>query len=262
MKPWWLWPVLALLLAGLSGCQQGGVRPSGGDSTGELGTLKGPSPADVYVNLAAEYLRDRQYSEALKNAKKATLVDPDSANAFTALGLVYQQIGEDAQADRAFRRALGNDGRNPYALNAYGSFLCAQRQYAEADEMFQRAVTNPLYQTPWVALSNAGICADDGGDPAQAEVYLRRALEQNPRFAPALLRMVDVSLQRDNPLSARAYLPRYEAVAEHSAESLWLGIQTERRLGDRDQVASYALLLRARFPDSQQVRLLNESGAP
>lgn len=262
-RSWWLWPAVALLvLHGLTGCRQASVRPAGEDSTGQLGTLKAPSPADVYVNLAIEYLRERQYSEALKNAKKATLIDPGSSNAYTVLGIVYQQIGEGAQADRAFRRALDIDRRNPYALNAYGSYLCAEGEYAEADQLYRRAVDNPLYETPWVALTNAGICVDDGGDPAKAETYLREALQSNRRYAPALLRMVKVSLERDNPLSARAYLQRYQEVAEHTAESLWLGIQAERLLGDRDQVASYALLLRARFPDSQQVKQLNESGAP
>jgi type IV pilus assembly protein PilF len=37
---------------------------------------------------------------------------------------------------------------------------------------------------------------------------------------------------------------------------LWLGVRIERRLGDRNSEASYALQLRNRFPDSREARAL------
>ena len=55
---------------------------------------------------------------------------------------------------------------------------------------------------------------------------------------------------------ARAYLQRYAEVAQHTAESLWLGVRTENQLGDKDQMASYGLKLRAKFPDSEQAKYL------
>ncbi len=252
--------VPVLCWGALAGCQPGAVRPdAGADATGELGTLKTASPADVYIELADAYMKERNYAEALKNAKKATRADPGNSNSFNVLGIVYQQLGERAQAERAYQRAIQLDPRDPYALNAYGAFLCVDKRYAEADGLFARAVQNPLYQTPWMALTNAGICAHDAGELAKGEAYLRQALQVNKRFGPALLRMARISLEADNALSARAYLQRYAEVAPHNAESLWLGIQTERILGDRDQAASYSLLLRSRFPDSEQVQLLNAS---
>ena len=246
----------------LGGCAQNIARPDGGDALGELGQSKRNSPADVYVQLAVGYMRQGQLGEALKNAKKAVRVDPNRSSAQNVLGLIYQRLGEDALAEKAFQRALKLDAHDPYVLNAYGSFLCGKRRFEEADAMFQRAVENPLYSTPEIALTNAGICAQSAGAAAQAETNLRRALQVNKRFAPALLGMVNISLVRDNPLSARAYLQRYEEVAAHTAESLWLGIRAEEVLGDRDQVASYVLQLRSQFPDSEQVQLLRESRLP
>jgi len=96
----------------------------------------------------------------------------------------------------------------------------------------------------------------------QAETYYRQALRHNKAFAPALLRMASISFEKGNSLSARAYLQRFAEVQDHTAESLWLGIRTETLLGDRDQAASYGLLLRSRYPDSRQVQLLNESRTP
>jgi type IV pilus assembly protein PilF len=250
---------------GLAGCAgTGGMRlDEGGDATGELGQIKPVSnPADVYIQLAVEYLRNNTYSVALQNAKKAVIVSPDYATAHNVLGVVYQRIGEREQAEKHFRKAVALDPRDPFALNAYGGFLCAGKRFDEADAMFRRALENPLYQTPWVALTNAGMCAAQAGRRDQAEAYLRKGLQANGKFAPALLKMADISYEQGNMLSARAYLQRYAEVAEPTAESLWLGIRAERALGDRDQEASYSLLLRARYPDSNEVQLLNESRTP
>lgn len=252
--------VVIALFAG--GCAQTGVKPDGVDTLGALGRLDRNSPADVYVQLAVEYMRERQFGEALKNAKKAVIVDPKRSSAHNVLGLIYQRLGESTLAEKAFQEAIRLDPRDPYALNAYGSFLCNDQRFKEADTMFQRAVENPLYSTPAVALTNAGLCAQNAGDLARAEANLRRALRANKRFAPALLAMANITLERDNPLSARAYVQRYAEVAAHTPESLWLGIRAEDALGDRDQAARYATHLQSRFPDSEQVQLLKESRSP
>jgi type IV pilus assembly protein PilF len=243
----------------LSGCQSNSVRTEsrGGDNTGELGSpVKRVSPANVYVELGTAYLAEDNLGEAFKNARKAVLVDDDLASAHNLLGVVHQRLGQRAKAGEHFRRAVKLDPRNPYALNALGSFLCGEEQYEEADGYFQRALENPLYPTPWIASHNAGQCAERAGQLSSAEDHYRRALRSNPRFAPSLLRMAQLSFDTDNYLSARAYLQRYAQVARHTAESLWLGLRTERQLGDKDQVASYRLKLRANFPDSEQAKFL------
>ena len=73
-----------ILMAGLlTGCQQGPVRPDAGEgATGNLGSpLAGPSPADVYIDLSAAYLRENRLTDAFENAKKAVMVDSRSSNA-------------------------------------------------------------------------------------------------------------------------------------------------------------------------------------
>lgn len=256
----WLRAAMVLLIAGLlAACNASGVRDQSGDDTGDLGALGQDSASDIYIDLAAAYLRNGQLGEALKNAKKAILIDPRSSNAHNTLGLIYQQLGQFDAAGVHLHKAVEYEPRNPYALNALGSFLCARGEYDEADSLFNRALQNPLYPTPWIALSNAGLCAEQSGRMAVAEGYFRKALQRNATFAPALLRMAQISYDGQNYLSARAYLQRHSQIAPHTAVSLWLGVQTETQLGDMDQVASYALLLRANFPDSEQVQLLNRA---
>jgi type IV pilus assembly protein PilF len=247
----------------LAGCQQQGLKGEG--STGQLGEVQGQQQsqvnelANVYVELAAEYLRQGQLAPALQNARKGVMVAPKNPGAQNMLGLVHQQLGETELAERHFREAVSLDPQDPYANNAFGQFLCAQERYDEAQRYFDAALANPLNPEPWVPLANAGVCAYEQGKLDEAESYLRKALRANPRLAPALVRMAEISYSKGNYLSARAYLQRYLEVAPHTAETLWLGIRTERQLGDMDQVASYELMLRSKFPDSEPLRYLEES---
>ncbi len=245
------WLTVLLLTFVLSGCGNDLVREN--DDTGQLGAAqKRESPADTYVQLAAEYLRLGNLATALTKAKKAVAADPGNANAWLVLGLVYERLGEVDKALAAYRKGVGADGRNPYVLNAYGTLLCKQKEYEESLDAFERALKNPLYDTPWVALTNAGHCALQAGDQLKAEKYLLRALQANPEFAPALAQMAQISYDQGKYLSARAYIQRFREVARPTAPILYLSILTERKLGDLDQARSDELLLKAEYPDSEE----------
>ena len=252
---------IVLLAFGLSGCQGTGIRPGGmgGDTTGSLGQAKKTGSGDVYVRLAVAYMQQGQLGAALQNAKKGAALDSNNGEAHNVLAIIYSRLGETALADKHFRRAKSLQPKNSYTLNAYGSFLCGQKKYKEADVQFKAALKNPLYKTPEVALTNAGICARQHKDLDLAEAYLRRALQHNKRFPIALLQMSKISYETGDNQSAREFLNRYHRVAKPTAESLWLGIQIEQKMGDRDAVASYSMQLKGNFPDSTEVKLLKDS---
>ncbi len=257
-----LW-IAALLLLLLAGCQQGTVRndpmalepETGGFSQSTSNTGAG----DIYVKLAIAYLNEGQIEVALRKAQKAQQVEPGNPDADNVLGIIYERLGQYDLAERHFRQGVARQPSNSYLHNAYGSFLCNRGRFDEALKQFQLAVGNPLYNTPEVALANAGICAARKSDLKLAEQYLRQALQRNPRFPIALRQMAKVSYERGEYLSARAYLQRYLEVGRHTPATLWLGIQTERKLGDQDALASYSLLLRNNFPDSREAQLLRET---
>ncbi|PUE00444.1 MAG: type IV pilus biogenesis/stability protein PilW [Candidatus Sedimenticola endophacoides] len=257
--------VIAVVLLLLGGCQSTPSRPGGGvvdleDSTGEMGeAVQRTGAGDIYVRLAVAYLNEGRLDVALQKAKTALQVEPGNAEAHNVVALIYGRLGEKGLAERHYREGLNIRPRNSYLRNAYGTFLCQEGRFDEADQQFSQALENPLYQTPEVALSNAGICARRIPDDSRAERYLRRALEANPRFAPALIQMGQLSYDNGDHLMARGYLQRYQAVAQATAASLWLGIRTERELGDRNAVASYSMALRNNYPDSREAQLLRES---
>ena len=253
----------AVLVSGalLAGCSGGMSRPDMEDNTGNMGRENpaNSGAGEVYAQLAVAYLRNGQTAIALQQAKKSLEVEPGNASGHNIIAVIYTRLREYKLAEHHFLEGLDAQPKNSYLRNAYGTFLCDRQRYKEAGEQFRLALENPLNQSPEVALTNAGICERLSGDQTKAEEYLAQALRANPIFPMALLEMAEIKLRKEEYLSARAYLQRYLEVANHTPASLWIGIRTERMLGDQDAVASYALNLRNNFPDSRENLLLIES---
>jgi len=245
--------ILALFIT-LTACNQIGpskqnIRAS--QTTNEI------SAANLQLGIA--YMNRGAYENALKNLEKALQADPGYSPTYNVLGLLYQQLGDLKKAEENFKRSLSLNSNNSSTLNNYGNFLCHQNRLEKAEKIFLRAAENPLYESPEIAITNAGLCLYNNQNKNDAEKYFRQALQLNPRVPQALISMCEISYNTQNYLSARAYLQRYQEVTRHTAKSLWLGIQIEEELGDKDAVSSYALLLKNSFPDSEQATKLHDS---
>lgn len=222
-------------------------------------TVKSNDVAQANLNLGIEYLKRGQYEDALEKLLKAKDADPQYSPTYNGLGLLFQTMGDRAQAEEYYRKALKLNPNDSSTMNNYGRLLCEQRRYTEAEETFLKAANNPLYKTPELAITNAGLCAVSEGNSISAERYFRQALELNKNIPQALLEMADISFQQEEHLAARGYFQRFEAISRHSPKSLWLGIQIERVLKDKNAVASYELLLNNQFPDSAEAELMRRS---
>lgn len=217
--------------------------------------------AEANVALAVEYMRQGRYQDALIKLEKAKAVEPRYAATYSMLGLLYQQLGQVKPAEANYLKSIQLDEGNPEYLNNYGQFLCRQSRFAEAEATFVEAAGNPLYLTPEVAYANAGACAwADKRDPVKARRFFSEALERDPSLPTALIAMSEIEYAGGDYAAADHYYRRYHADGGHTARSLWLGIRIKQRTGDADARASYALLLRQRFPDSDEARLLNRPG--
>ncbi|NIR61601.1 MAG: type IV pilus biogenesis/stability protein PilW [Gammaproteobacteria bacterium] len=218
-------------------------------------------PAMINAQLGIAYMREGKNELALGKFNKALDADPDLIDAHMGVAVLYERLGQEGKAERHYRRAVElapKTPKNATARNNFGQFLCARGEVGRALEQFEAAVANPLYERPEIPHTNAGICARRDGKVEQAERHLRAALRANPRFDRALLEMADLSFEQGRHLPARGFFQRYAAVADHTPESLWLGIRIERALGDDDAVASYSLLLKRKFPDAEETRLLHD----
>ncbi len=243
-----LLPLAASVL--LTACTGGWIRDL--RMAGNPGTEGQERPGDLYVKLAAEYLRQGQPETARRKLDNALAVDPDHPQAHNLMALIYQRLGQNRLAERHFRTASGLQPEDPYVFNAYASFLCGRRRFAEARSWYEKALANPRYTTPWIAMTNLGTCAKYSGNANQAETYFRRALTTNPRFGSAIAALADLSYGRGRYRSARTYLDHYFKVAQPTPQVLLLAIRVERRLGARKRAATYAEMLRKSYPDSPE----------
>ncbi len=92
-----------------------------------------------------------------------------------------------------------------------------------------------------------------------AQANTREALRKNPRFTPALLNLAEISLLQRKIKVADAYYARYLKYGAHTPDSLWLGIQIKRFLGERATIDEYGLRLKRDFPQSRETLLYLES---
>jgi type IV pilus assembly protein PilF len=212
--------------------------------------------ARLRTELAAGYFERGTLSIALEEVRLATSADPTYGPAYNVAGLIYTALKEDRLAEQNFTQALRLDPQDSDANHNYGWFLCQRKREQEAIKYFLAAVRNPLYQTPERSYLNAALCARNIGDVAGAEAHLSEAVKLRPNFTPALYYLAEIVYGRGDYLAARQYLGRLARLVSPSPEVLWLGVRVERKLGDKNSEASYALQLRRNFPDSAQAQAL------
>lgn len=211
--------------------------------------------ARAHTDLGAVYFQQKQYEVALEEFTQATKIDPSFGLAFNGLGLVYSALGQDDIASANFKKAVEVDPNNSESHNNFGSFLCAKGHYDASIKEFLSAVKNPLYTTPAMAYTNAGICSMRKNDVTNAEVYLQKALEIEPLSNMAAYQLATLQFNRNDALAAKKTLQNV-MLGQPAPEMLWLAIQIERAVDDRDAEASYSLQLRRQYPESAQAKLL------
>jgi type IV pilus assembly protein PilF len=113
-----------------------------------------------------------------------------------------------------------------------------------------------LYSSPWRSYSAAGVCSLRNDNVKDAEEFFQRTLRMEPDEPVALLRLGEIRYRQGRMDEARTLVSRYNKVVTPSAESLWLALRIERRLGQRVAEQSYANQLRRRYPGSAEYQAL------
>lgn len=214
--------------------------------------------ARINTQLGMAYLQKGELDRAQEKLDKAVKQNPDYAEAHMVSAVLHERLEEPDKARAEYERAMDLSPKDPSLLNNYGRFLCEHGDYDRAIDYFQRAASNRLYKKPELALSNAGICAQRQDKLDRAEHFFLAALKRNSRFPVALFHMAQLRFKAEHYLSARGFYQRYLAVADQTPASLWLGVRIEHALGNDDAVASYSLLLRDKYPESEETKKLLE----
>lgn len=223
-------------------------------SAGEVGDAR--NRARIRTELAALYYGRGSMAVALEELRAAAAADPTYATTQSMFGLVYAELRENKLAQQHFELALKLAPNDPDINHNYGTFLCQTARESDSIKYFLQAIRNPLYPTPWRSYAAAGLCALRTDNLGDAEELTGRALRLEPNDPTALLVMGQVRYRQSRYEDARALVTRYNRLQEPTAESLWLALRVERRLGERLAENNYANQLRRRFPESREYQAL------
>jgi type IV pilus assembly protein PilF len=251
--------VLAVLAIALAGCESTPER--GGGPVTESLSMTGESTdarnrARIRAELAAAYYSRGSMAIALEELRLAAAADPTYPLTYSLFGLVYMELRENQLAQTNFERALRLSPTDPDINHNYGLFLCQTGRENESIKYFMQAVSNPLYPAPWRSYSAAGVCALRKNNMKQAEEYFLQALRQEPNDPGSLLQLGQIRYRQGGLDEARKLVGRYNKIVEPTAESLWLALRVERKLGERVAEASFANQLRRRFAASREYQQL------
>ncbi|MET0518477.1 MAG: type IV pilus biogenesis/stability protein PilW [Burkholderiaceae bacterium] len=257
--PLWSWAGLSLLSLLLAACAAppAANNPANGPRT-DSDQTDADRRAGVRMELAAGYFARGQYKTALDEIKQALLVKPEMREAINLRGLVYAAMGEQQLADENFRRALTLYPGDADTLHNYGWLLCQQQKWGAADEKFDQALAQSSYRAPARTWMIKGVCQARSNRMADAERSLARAFELDPGSPAVAVNLSEVLYRNQQLERALFYVRRVNGQQEQSnAQSLWLELRIEKRLGDGVRVSELGQQLRRRYPQSPELQALD-----
>lgn len=189
---------------------------------------------------------------AEKNIQQALAIDADSVDANNIAGLIYAKSNRPELANQHFRKALSKSPNDSSTLNNYGNFLCNSGSLNQAEQIFMRAATHSGNSNPEIAYTNAGLCAMRIPNQDQAAKYFKTALDFNENNSIALYQLAIINFSRKNGVPALERLRSYAKYAQHTPQTLKLGIEIGRLLKNKETEVNYFNLLQANFPSSEE----------
>jgi DNA-binding winged helix-turn-helix (wHTH) protein/TolB-like protein/tetratricopeptide (TPR) repeat protein len=156
-----------------------------------------PKFAEAYVGVADCYgilafyavLPPREAFPAAREAAKHALeLDNSLAEAHATMGFInFYYDWNGVEATKEFRRSLGANPNYAMAHSWFSVMLAAEGKYPEAEEEANRAMEeDPL--SPIIA-SNAGWAVSLSGNADRAITIIKKAIEIDPNFARAHMRL-------------------------------------------------------------------------
>jgi type IV pilus assembly protein PilF len=212
--------------------------------------------AATNMQLAIEYMKLGKLAAARDFIEQALSEDSGNADVQMTAGIVYERLNDMKKAEHAYTTGYRLRKADPNIQNTYAGYLCRTGKAVAGEKLFAEIAANPLYQTPEVALVNAGVCARGTGDVVDADRYFTRALAIHPNLPEAMLQLGNIAFDRGDAAEARDIVQRYLAVNAPTSEVLWLGFRAERKLGDPVAAAAFARRVQTEFPDSEQAQMM------
>jgi len=236
--------LLALPLCALAAC----VTHTGGREVDVVEAAK------ANIELGMAYMQNGNLPLAKEKLERAAKQDPKNANVYWAMATLHERMEQPKEAEQDYQKALNLQPSNSNIVNTYAVFLCRNGQIDRALPMFDKVIADRLYQTPYAAAANAGMCLRDDKRNADALRYFERALALGPVFVDAAIGLGDLQLEQGNADAARRTVDTFNG--RKTPDLLVVGVRAAVMQKDCNGSAYYARQLRRDFPSAPQTTAL------
>lgn len=264
--PWRLAPRAATLLCAvalLAGCAGGtrtvGLQPQVIQGSSEPNPVPESARArsQAHLDLATSYLQAKHYQVALTEAQEAQTADPTYVAPYTLAGMAYAALNDQANAKTQYAKALAISPNDARVLHNLAWLECQDKQYAQADAHFAQALAAPNPGRATTLLAR-GICQARAGNDDQAIATLKESQALDAGNPATLYNLAAIQYRRGDLTGARHNIRQLNNSTQANAQSLWLGVRVEHRLGDARAQQELAAQLQRRFGDSPEALALEQ----
>jgi cytochrome c-type biogenesis protein CcmH/NrfG len=138
-----------------------------------------PDNAAAWKELAAGYVKLRQYRDALDAANKVVQLAPEDAGAWQSLGQLNVALRQPVEALAAFEQAVARDEHDAASVTQIGTLATQLGRYPDARAAFAKALAlNPVDVD---ALCGAASLAQKEQRAKDAEALMRQVVAQDAR---------------------------------------------------------------------------------
>jgi type IV pilus assembly protein PilF len=242
-----------LLGTGLGGCASG--APGGSVQQESFTDSDEPESRKRAVNrlrLAVLYFTDGKSTIALDEVKQAIAADPNWFEGYNMRGLIYMRLADFPLASVSFQKALSLNPNSAEVKHNYAVLLCKNAKSSDAIKLFSSALDTPGYARRSNTLVEQGLCQLSAGLVQDAESSFLKSYEIDAGNVVSGYNLALLMFQRGDYVKAQFYVRRINNSESATAETLWLGIKTERRLGNINAVTQLGGQLKKRFPQSSE----------
>jgi type IV pilus assembly protein PilF len=174
--------------------------------------------AESKRNIGEAYMRQGDYTSALRELLEAEKMNPEDAFTQHDLGLCYREKKLMTEALAHLNKAVQLKPSFTPARNSLGRVYLEIGQVDKAITIFKEISKDALYATPHFPLANLGLAYYQKGEYAAAVNYYHQALQLEPNFVFALHGLGKTYLAMNKGRLAMAYLEKALQLAPKVAE--------------------------------------------
>ena len=217
-----------------------------------------------YVRLAAGYYDAGDMAGARRHINNALAIDNRDSGIYNILALIYQREGDLDLAESNFRKSVRLDKGNSRARNNFAVYLFSNNRFQEAYEQLEIVTADTAYEGRSRAFENLGRIALQIPGNDRSTYAFERALRLDGNMYRSALELAQIKISEGNFALASSYYSRYLTTTsfyniDHSAQSLWIGIQLERHLNNQRAELNYVVMLQGLFQYSPEYQLYRNS---